>query len=42
VPSPVAPEQPKVLPKTASELPLAAWCGAALVLAGALLRRKTA
>lgn len=37
-----APEQPKELPKTASDLPLAASCGAALVIAGAFLRRRTA
>ena len=37
-----APEQPKELPKTASDLPLTAACGGALLLAGAFLRRRTA
>jgi len=40
-PSPVPSPQIKELPKTASGLPLMASCGAALVLAGVLLRRKT-
>ena len=41
---PVAPvtEQKKELPKTASDLPMVTLFGAALVLAGAILRRRTA
>lgn len=35
-------EQKKELPKTASDLPLAALLGCALLLAGAILRRQTA
>jgi LPXTG-motif cell wall-anchored protein len=41
---PAAPvtEQKKELPKTASDLPMVTLFGAALVLAGAILRRRTA
>ena len=41
-PAPAAPEQKKELPKTASQLPIVALIGGVFVLAGAILRRRTA
>jgi LPXTG-motif cell wall-anchored protein len=41
-PAAAVPEQKKELPKTASDLPMVTLFGAALVLAGAILRRRTA
>lgn len=41
-PAPPVTEQKKELPKTASDLPTATLFGAALVLAGAILQRRTA
>ena len=41
-PAPTATEQKKELPKTASDLPMVTLFGAARVLAGAILRRRTA
>jgi LPXTG-motif cell wall-anchored protein len=41
-PAPTATEQKRELPKTASDLPMVTLFGAALVLAGAMLRRRTA